>query len=56
MSAWTGSTLSTLMNELNGRASIGETLKFQFVNIAKTIIEQLRPWMLLRARDDAFRD
>src|SRR5439155_16797948 len=38
------------------RSSIGETLKFQFVNFAKTIIEQLRPWMLLRARGDALRE
>jgi hypothetical protein len=37
-----GSTLSTFIDELNGGASIGTTLKFELVIIAKAIIERIR--------------
>lgn len=46
-----GDTLSTLIDELNGGTTIGETLKFQLVNMGKGIIEQMRPWMILRDTD-----
>jgi hypothetical protein len=47
----TGTELSTFCEELNGGASIGDTLLFQFINLAKAMVEQLRPWMVLRASD-----
>jgi hypothetical protein len=47
----TGSQLATLAEELNGGASIGSTLLFQLINIAKALIEQERPWMRLRYTD-----
>jgi hypothetical protein len=47
----TGSQLSTFCTEVNGGASIGDTLLFQFINIAKALVEQRRPWMLLRKTD-----
>jgi hypothetical protein len=47
----TGTELSTFVDEVNGGASIGATLKFQFVNIAKALVEQRRPWMILRYTD-----
>ena len=46
-----GPTLITLATELNGGAAIGDTLLCQFLNIAKAMVEQLRPWMLLRKTD-----
>jgi hypothetical protein len=46
-----GSTLSTFIDELNGGASIGSTLKFQLVNAFKAILEQERPWIVLRKTD-----
>src|SRR3954453_19490290 len=46
-----GPTLSTFIDELNGGATIGETLKFQFINLGKAMVEQLRPWMVLRYTD-----
>src|SRR4051812_32501307 len=46
-----GPTLSTFIDELNGGASIGATLKFQLVNMARALVEQRRPWMILRATD-----
>src|SRR5947209_2590716 len=46
-----GQTLSTFIDELNGGATLGDTLKFQFINLAKAMVEQLRPWMLLRYTD-----
>lgn len=46
-----GSQLSTLCTELNGGASIGETLLFQFINMARALVEQRRPWMILRKTD-----
>src|SRR4051794_18083421 len=46
-----GATLSTLIDELNGGASIGTTLKFQLVNAFKAMLEQERPWMVLRKTD-----
>ena len=46
-----GDTLSTLIDELNGGASIGSTLKFQLVNAFKATLEQERPWMVLRKTD-----
>ena len=46
-----GPTLITLATELNGGAAIGDTLLYQFLNIAKAMVEQLRPWMLLRKTD-----
>jgi hypothetical protein len=47
----TGPELSTLVDELNGGASIGATLKFQLLNLAKAMVEQRRPWMVLRKTD-----
>jgi hypothetical protein len=47
----TGTELATLCEELNGGASIGETLLFQFINLAKAMVEQLRPWMVLHDTD-----
>lgn len=46
-----GGTLSELINDLNGGATIGATLKFQLVNIGKALFEQIRPWMILRNTD-----
>jgi hypothetical protein len=47
----TGVELDTLVDEVNGGASIGSTLKFQLLNLAKGLVEQRRPWMLLRKTD-----
>jgi hypothetical protein len=47
----TGPELATFAEELNGGASIGDTLLFQFINLAKAMVEQTRPWMLLRSTD-----
>jgi hypothetical protein len=46
-----GPTLATFCEEINGGASIGDTLLGQFINLAKGIIEQQRPWMILRSTD-----
>jgi hypothetical protein len=42
---------SALVDEINGGASIGATLKFQLLNLAKAMVEQRRPWMILRKTD-----
>jgi hypothetical protein len=47
----TGPALATLCEEVNGGASIGSTLLFQLINLAKAIVEQKRPWMVLRYTD-----
>src|SRR3954454_5977294 len=47
----TGPELETFCEELNGGATIGDTLKFEFINLAKAMVEQLRPWMVLRYTD-----
>jgi hypothetical protein len=47
----TGPELATFSEEINGGASIGSTLLFQFLNLAKAMVEQLRPWMVLRYTD-----
>jgi hypothetical protein len=47
----TGPELETFATEINGGASIGSTLLFQFINLAKAMVEQLRPWMVLRYTD-----
>lgn len=47
----TGTELEVLATEINGGASIGSTLLFQFLNLAKAMVEQTRPWMVLRATD-----
>src|SRR5947208_3265903 len=47
----TGTELSTFCEEVNGGDSIGSTLLTQFVGIAKALVEQRRPWMLLRKTD-----
>jgi hypothetical protein len=36
---------------VNGGASIGETLFLQLLNLSKALIEQLRPWAILRNTD-----
>ncbi|MGE3703443.1 MAG: hypothetical protein AB7G08_32635 [Hyphomicrobiaceae bacterium] len=46
-----GSELATFCEELNGGASIGETLLFQHINVAKALVEHERPWMILRYTD-----
>jgi hypothetical protein len=47
----TGAEFSTTEEEINGGASIGSTLLFQFGNVGKSLIEQRRPWMILRKTD-----
>ena len=47
----TGSELSTFATEVNGGASIGSTFLFQLFNICKALVEQRRPWMVLRSTD-----
>lgn len=47
----TGEVLDTFVDEVNGGASIGSTLKFQLINLYKALIEQRRPWMVLRYTD-----
>lgn len=47
----TGTQLETFCTELNGGASIGSTLLFQLVNLGRAMIEQRRPWMILRSTD-----
>lgn len=47
----TGPELATLATEVNGGDSIGDTLLFQLLNIARQMVEKRRPWMLLRRTD-----
>lgn len=47
----TGTELKTFCIELNGGASIGDTLLEQFVNLARAMVEQSRDWMILRKTD-----
>jgi hypothetical protein len=47
----TGPELETFCEEVNGGASIGATVLFQFINLAKAMVEQTRPWMALRYTD-----
>src|SRR5688572_4419348 len=47
----TGVQLATLAEEINGGASIGSTLLEQLLNMAKALVEQRRPWMVLRSTD-----
>jgi hypothetical protein len=47
----TGPELETFCEEINGGASIGSTVLFQFINLAKAMVEQTRPWMALRYTD-----
>ncbi len=49
----TGEQFSVAATEINGGASIGETLLFQFGNLGKSLIEQRRPWMVLRKTDSS---
>jgi hypothetical protein len=47
----TGTEHETFCEEINGGASIGSTVLFQFINLAKAMVEQSRPWMALRYTD-----
>src|SRR5712691_1565787 len=47
----TGDDLKTFTTEVNGGDSIGVTFLTQLVGIAKALVEQRRPWMLLRKTD-----
>ena len=47
----TSDELKTLCTELNGGASIGQTLLFQLLNLSRALVEQKRPWMVLRKTD-----
>jgi hypothetical protein len=47
----TGPELATFCEEVNGGASIGDTLLFQLLNLSKAMVEHRRPWMLLRKTD-----
>jgi hypothetical protein len=49
----TGPELATFAEEVNGGASIGDTLLFQLLNLSKAIVEQRRPWILLRSTDSS---
>lgn len=46
-----GPELKDLANEINGGDDIGDTLLFSFLNLARALVEQRRPWMLLRNTD-----
>ena len=46
-----GTEFTTAATEINGGASIGSTFLFQLGNLAKNLIEQRRPWMVLRKTD-----
>lgn len=48
-----GADLVTFTQELNGGASIGDTLAYQLLNLAKAMVEQRRPWMILRHTDSS---
>ncbi len=47
----TGEALKELCTELNGGDSIGDTLLASLLNIAKALVEQRRPWVILRYTD-----
>lgn len=47
----TGSELETFCEELNGGDSIGTTLLFHLINTARALVENRRPWMVLRNTD-----
>jgi hypothetical protein len=47
----TGFELEVFATELNGGATISDTLLLQYLNLAKAIVEQMRPWMILRKTD-----
>jgi hypothetical protein len=47
----TGEQFSTAVEEINGGDPIASTLHFQFGNLGKNLIEQRRPWMILRKTD-----
>jgi hypothetical protein len=47
----TGEQFETAATEINGGASIGSTLLFQFGNLGKSLIEQRRSWIVLRKTD-----
>jgi hypothetical protein len=44
----TGDQLATMAEELNGGASINATLLYQLLSLGKAMVEQRRPWMVLR--------
>jgi hypothetical protein len=44
----TGTEFSTAVEEINGGDPIASTLRFQFGNLGKNLIEQRWPWMILR--------
>jgi hypothetical protein len=47
----TGPEFSTAVEEINGGDPSASTLRFQFGNLGKNLIEQRRPWMILRKTD-----
>ncbi len=47
----TGTEFSTAVEEINGGDPLASTLRFQFGNLGKNLIEQRRPWMILRKTD-----
>jgi hypothetical protein len=47
----TGPELEVFATELNGGATISDTLLLQYLNLAKALVEQMRPWMILRKTD-----
>jgi hypothetical protein len=49
----TGDELSTFCTEVNGGEEIGSTFLYQLIGIAKALVEQRRPWMLLRSTDSS---
>jgi hypothetical protein len=44
----TGTELSTFCQEVDGSAPIGDIVLFQLINLAKALVEQRRPWTILR--------
>jgi hypothetical protein len=47
----TGEQFSTAVEEINGGDPIASTLRFQFGNLEKKLIEQRRPWVILCKTD-----
>lgn len=47
----TGNELITLGTDLNGGAAISQTIYLQLLNLARSLIEGMRPWMILRGTD-----
>lgn len=47
----TGSEYPTLAEEINGGDAIGEATLYVLLNIARSIVEQMRDWVRLRATD-----